>query len=183
MLVGGLGFELSCTTMTTHEGAIETNADAQGVLLFTKCTTLSIPKLPEEIHCHVKEPIRAEALFLPTELTNGAAAILAEKIKALITLHLPEVKLGETPCILPLDILLTGEVCLAIDNNDTAEPTVLTSASIECKVKTALDGGTEGSGSVKDLLKYGINIVTLDGTAKLFLTGAHNGLALGVSLY
>jgi hypothetical protein len=192
MLVPGLNFELNCTTMTTDQGAIESKADAVAVLLFTGCTTLSITKLPEEIHCHVTEPIKAEALILPAELkapTLNAPALLAENIKALIKLHLPEASLGVTPCVLPLDNIVTGEVCFEIKNgtNDTVEPLLFANstdkgvpATVECKERLALEAA-EGAG-VKDVLKYGAQTVTLDGAAKLLSVNPLHGF-LGVSLY
>jgi hypothetical protein len=184
MAVTGLNFELNCKKFKVEEAHIETGGlDGKGTLSYTECTTLSITKLPEEIHCHVKEPVKAEALLLPAETTGGAPAILAEKIKALITLHLPEgVLVGVEPCVLPLDNTVTGEVCLAIDNNDTATLTVLASASIECRVRNGLEG-KENEGSTKDVLKYGAQTAVLTGAAKVFLTGAHSGLEFGVRLF
>jgi hypothetical protein len=187
MLVPGLNFQLRCRTLTTNLGAIESNTDVKAVLLFGGCTALSITKFPEEIHCHVAEPLTAETLILPAELkkpTLDAPAVLAEKVKGLVKLHLPEASLGVTPCVLPLDNTITGEVCFEIKNatNDTVEPLVYTDASVECLERAVLEGSTEGSG-VKDVLKYGAQTMTLDGAAKLFLTGAHKGLTLGVSLF
>jgi hypothetical protein len=184
MLVPGLNFELNCTTFTVDQGVLESNTDAFVSGLNTGCTLLSISKLPEEIDCHVEEPIKSEALLLPAELTNGEPAVLLENIKGSVVLHLKGTPaLKEKPCVLPLTNMVTGDTCAAIANNDTAKPLVFTNASVECKVKTALNGGTEGSGTVKDILKYGAQTVTVDGTAHLSLTGAHAGLALGVSLY
>jgi hypothetical protein len=185
MLVPGLGFQLSCTTMTVTKGAIETGTDAEGEFLFTGCTTLKI-KTAEELPCHVKEPIHAFALFLPTLTISGVSAVLAEKIKALILLHsnkiTPEWPLGTLPCILPLDNTVTGELCLEITNgNDTPTPLVVSDDTTQgkCDPRVTLEGA-EG-GTVKDVLKYGTQVVTLDGKAELLLTGAHNGLSLGVS--
>jgi hypothetical protein len=202
MLVAGLNFQLRCTAFTVDEGVVESNTLGKGVLLYTGCTTLSITKFPEEIHCHVKEPIKAEGIFLPAELETPKAlkdlpAVLVEKIKALITLHLPAAKLGEVPCVLPLDNTVTGEVCLKIDNNDTVEPLVLagidptSGEAITCLHRPTLEALTEGLNAkgegFKDVLKYGAQTAVLDGTAHLFLTGepplGHKGLTFGVSLY
>jgi hypothetical protein len=182
MLVAGLNFQLRCTKSTVDEGHIASNTDAKGVVLFTGCTTLSITKFPEEIHCHVTEPIRVEALLLPAELTDGTPAVLLEKIKALIKLHLPEVQLGNVPCVLPLDNIVTGELCLAIKNNDTVEPLSATNGATLCRPRIVLEGA-EGSGSIQDVVKYGAQAVVLDGEGRVFLTGVHAGLTLGVSLY
>jgi hypothetical protein len=185
MLVPGLNFKLSCTTMTTDAGNVEGNLIGSATLLYSGCTTLSITKSPEEIHCHVKEPITATGILLPAELTSGAFAVLAEKIKALITLHLKNTPvLGTDPCVLPLDNTVTGEVCFEIKaaTNDTVKPLAYTDATVQCKERPALEALTEGAG-VKDVVKYGAQTVTLDGAAELSLTGAHAGLTLGVSLY
>jgi hypothetical protein len=184
MLVPNLNFEMNCTSFTLDEGHIESDTDAKLILLYTGCTALSISKLPEEIHCHVAEPVKAEALLLPTELSSGEPAILAEKIKALVRLHLPGGSLGTTPCVLPLDNIVTGELCLKLDSNDTATPTALATSTIqaECKERPTLESLSEGAG-VKDVLKYGAQTATLDGAAKASLTGTHSGLTLGSSLY
>jgi hypothetical protein len=186
-LVPGLNFQLSCTTVVVDEGVVESNTVAKMAVLNTGCTVLSISKFPEEIHCHVKEPIKVEALLLPAELKKpvlDAPAVLAEKIKALIMLHLPEAgQLGvSSPCVLPLDNVITGEVCVEIKNNDTVEPLTFSNASTECLERPALEALTEGAG-VKDVLKYGAQTAIIDGSSHLSLIGAHTGLTMGVSLY
>jgi hypothetical protein len=188
MLVPGLNFQLSCRTLTTDQGAIESKTDAVGILLYGGCTTLSISKFPEEIHCHVREPITAEALLLPAELKKpilDGPAILAEKIKALISLELKGKALpGEepiSPCVLPLDSIMTGEVCFQIINNDTPLPLLITNASIECLETVALESLTMGAGLI-DKLKYGAQTMTLDGAALLHALSPAEA-TLGVSLY
>ena len=188
MLVPGLGFELNCTTFKVEKGAIESKTDAEAEIFYTGCTTL-VNNLPtvEEMDCHVTEPIVATALLLPAELkapTLGAPAVLAEKIKALIRLHSKATALTAEPkpCILPLDNIVTGEVCFQINNNDTATPLLLTNSSVECKERPTLEALTEGAG-VKDVVKYGTQVITFDSATKLSLTGAHKGLTFGVSLY
>jgi hypothetical protein len=113
-------------------------------------------------------PIKAEALLLPTETTGGIAAILAEKITALVFLS----KVGDLtkPCTLPEDNIVTGSVCFEISGgNNTTEPLIKTEdASTKC--------------TAADALKYGTQPVTLKGAAKLFGTGAHMGKTFGVSL-
>jgi hypothetical protein len=186
MLVPGLSFQLSCTTMTVTSGHLASATDGSGELLYTGCTTLKI-KTAEELPCHVKEPIHATALFLPTLTTTGVPAILAEKIKALILLHNPKFTvawpLGTLPCILPVDNTVTGDLCLEITaGNDTVKPLVVSDDTTQgkCDPRVVLEGA-EG-GTVKDVLKYGAQEVTLDAKAELFLTGAaHEGLSLGVS--
>jgi hypothetical protein len=194
LLVPGLNFKINCTAFTVDEGAINTNTDAKGILLYTGCTTLSITKSPEEIACEVVEPIKAEALILPAEMIEDKVtkealpvAVLAEKIKALINLT----KVGDLTkeCILPFDNIVKGELCLKIKvgTNDTAEPLVLSNDTIqtECKERKTLEalGEEVASGGFKDKLLYGAQEVTVDGAATLKLTGLHKGLALGVSLY
>jgi hypothetical protein len=190
MLVAGLNFELNCTTMATDEGIINTNTDAKIVLLYSGCSTLILNKLPtaEEVDCHVSEPIRVEALLLPTELLKpftDEPAILAEKIKALIVFHLKgTAQLKEKPCILPLDNTVTGEVCFEIvpGTNDTLLPLLIAGAGIECLDVTALESLTLGFGFT-DKLKYGAQIAVLDVGVFLDGLGAHKDSTFGVSLY
>jgi hypothetical protein len=168
--VAGLNFELNCTSFTTHEGHISSNTHAKAVLLYTGCSTLSLSALTE-MDCHVQEPVTAEALLLPAETTAGGPAILAESIKALVTLHLKGTPvLKEKPCIWPLDNTITGTACFEITpaTNDTKLPLLI--------------AGAICSGSV-DELKYGSQTATLEGKAELLLTGPHHGTPLGVSLY
>ena len=188
MLVPGLGFELNCTAFVVDEGAIESKTDAVFVLLYTGCTTL-VSNLPtkEEIDCHVTEPIKVEALFLPAELkapTLGAPAVLAEKLKTLIRLHSKATALTAEPkpCILPLDNIVTGEICFQINNNDTATPLLLTNASVECKERPTLEALTESAG-VKDVVKYGAQVITFDAAATLLSPAPVLDATLGVSLY
>jgi hypothetical protein len=185
ILISGLSFQISCTTLVVTKGVIETSTHGEVELLYTGCTTLKI-KTAEEFPCHVKEPIHATALLLPTLTKDGKPAILAEKIKALILLHSNKITaewpLGTLPCILPLDNTVTGELCFKIvAGNDTTEPLVLTNDTTqgECDERTTLEG-TEGVGA-KDVLKYGAQVVTTDSATKMFLTGPHQGLPLGVS--
>jgi hypothetical protein len=172
MLVPGLNFRLSCKKLTLDEGVIENNNDAKGVLLYTGCTTLDNTTL-SEISCEVVEPIKAEALFLPAEDVFNEPAVLAENIKALIRLT----KVGDLtkPCVLPEDSTVTGQVCLRIVpfTNGTANPWVETSATLQelCK-----------GGGVKDVLKYGGQPATIDGSAEVFGIFEHAGRALGVFL-
>ncbi len=188
LLVPGLNFEINCEKFTVDEGLINSSTDAKSILLYTECTTLSIPKeSPEEIHCHVAEPIKAEALILPAEILSGAAALLAEKIKALIRLWLPNAAKPLTEeCILPNDNVVTGEICLRLDGNNSSILEVLTSQAIsgECKERKTLEAlGEDIGGGFKDKLKYGAQEVFVDGTARLSLTGVHKGLFLGVCLF
>ena len=181
LLVPGLNFKLTCNAFAVTKGTINSNSDAFGELSYTSCSTLSI-STGTEIPCEVVEPVKAEALILPAELTNGEPAILAEKIKALINLT----KEGDLAkeCTLPFDNVVKGDLCLKIPaGNETKEPLVQSNETIqtECKPREALEG-KEG-GSVKDELKYGSQVVNVEGAAKLKLGGPHVGLFLGVSLY
>ncbi len=180
LLVPGLGFELNCEKFAVDEGKIESSTDAKISLLYTECTTLSTSKLSEEIKCETVEPVKAEALLLPAELTSGAAALLAELIKSLI--KFTAVGKLESSCILPEDNTFSGEVCMKVDNSNTTQLTLLASQTIqgECKERPTLESLSQGAG-VKDKLKYGAQEVFLDFTAKVSLSGAHEGLTLGVS--
>jgi hypothetical protein len=183
MLVSGLNFQLTCTTFTTDEAQINTTTDAIVILLYTGCTVLNFKTKTEE--CHVAEPIKAEALILPAETTDGKPALLAEKVKALIQLIKTGTLAAPKPCILPEDGTVTGEVCFKITDatNNTVEPLIETSTA--CKNRAALEGlnNEVTTGGVPDLLKYVGQDIVLDGTALLKLTGAHQGLTLGVSLF
>jgi hypothetical protein len=184
MLVEGLNFQLTCSAFTVDEAVINTTTDAKGVLLYTGCTTLDFTN-KTEIECHVVEPIKAEALILPAETTDGKFALLAEKVKALIKLIKTGTLGAPKPCVLPEDNTVTGEVCFKITDatNDTTEP--LAETSTACKNRAALEGlnNEVTTGGFPDLLKYGGQDVVLHGTALLKLTGAHEGLTVGVSLF
>jgi hypothetical protein len=185
LLVPGLNFKISCTTVTVDEGVVTSNTDAKMVVLNTGCTALSIDK-SEEIDCHATEPITVEALLLPAELLKPVKddpAVLAEKIKGIIEFHLKGTPLlREKPCVLPLKNSVTGETCAAIKNNDTVEPLAVSGAGIECLERPALEALTEGAG-VKDGLKYGAQTAISDGASILSLVGPHKGMTMGVSLY
>jgi len=181
MLVPGLNFKLSCTTVSVDEGAIESNTVAKVIFLHKGCSTLSISKSPEEIPCEVVEPIKTEALFLGAELIDGRKAALGEEIKGLLKLT----KVGDLTkeCILPFDNTVTGDECWDIvPAADGTSVSMETNATLECKERPTLGSLAEGAG-VKDVLKYGAQTITLDSKVRLFLTGAHKGLSLGVALY
>ena len=183
MLVPGLNFQLTCSALTIDNGNINSALDAIVVILFpgNKCTTLDFTT-KAEIPCEVVD-ITAEALFLPAELAaDGKPAVLAEKVKALIKLT----KVGDLskPCTLPQDNVVTGEVCFKITDatNDTVKP--LIEAPVTCKNREKLEGISNEvtAGGFPDLVKYGVQDVTLDGKAVLFLTDA-KFKTLGVSLF
>jgi hypothetical protein len=180
LVVPGLNLEINCEEFTVLKGGVHSNTDAEGELSYSKCSALEANSPLAEIKpCTVDEPIVAAGLILPAELTNGNPAVLAEKIKATILL------LG-AECTLPEVNVVKGEVCLAIDSNDTAKPLLLGSQAIqgECKQRPTLEALTEGAG-VKDQLLYGKQEAFIKGSAVVFLTGAHEGenKTLGVSLY
>jgi len=199
LLVPSLNQSVTCKKFTVDEGVIKTNTDAFGVLLYEECTVLEHKSPFAEINCSIEEPIRAEALILPAELTKKDAlgnllpALLAEKIKSTIKYFLPG-KLTEA-CVLPEQVTVTGELCIAIDNNDTPETLLLSSQAIqaECKARKTLEGTEIATTVTKeeeekglaflDKLKYGIQEAFINANAKVFLTGVHKGLTLGVSLY
>ena len=184
MLVPGLNFQLSCKEFSVEKGDIVSGSDAKSVLLYKGCTTLDVKTLAES-PCEVVEPIKAEALLLPAETTDGKFAILAEKIKALVKLILVGTLPAPKPCILPEDNTVTGEVCFKITDatNDTVAP--LIEAPATCKNRSTLEGlnNEVTTGGFPDLVKYGAQPVTLDGKAVLSLIEGHNGLTLGVSLF
>jgi hypothetical protein len=191
LLIPSLDTEINCEKFTVYEGKINSGTDADTKLLYEECTTLEMPepigKSKELSECEIivseaskdfRHHITASALLLPTELTSGEPAILAEKINALILF------LKGKECILPLEKTVKGELCLAIDNNDTVEPTVLANQVIqekECKERPALEATGEGAG-FKDKLTYVGAPAFPDATARAFLTGEHKGLTLGTSL-
>ena len=178
LLVGPLNFELGCSETTVH-GHIKDGKVGSLVPLLKKCSTKIIStKAP--IACEVVEPIILESALLPAELTNGEPAILAQKVKALINLT----KVGDLTkeCVLPFDNALSGEICFALDGNNTAEPELLSSETIECKERKTLESSEEGAG-VKDVLKYGVQVVKLDiSKFKWILSKPHSGETFGVAL-
>jgi hypothetical protein len=185
MLVPGLNFQLTCTTFTVDEAQINTTTDAKVILLYTGCTMLDF-KTKAEIDCEAIEPIKAEALILPAETTDGKFALLAEKVKALIKLIKPGTLAVPKPCILPEDGTVTGQVCFKITaaTNDTVEPLIETSTACKNRVTLeSLNNEIAPPSGFPDLLKYNGQDVNLHGTALLKLTGAHEGLTLGVSLF
>jgi hypothetical protein len=183
LLVSALNTEFNCEKFSVASGLLVTGTDATGQLLYEECTVLELLPPLEELPCHIyvsavdkRLHITATGLILPAELTNGEPAVLVEKINAKILMEGAE-------CPLPLENIVKGELCLKIDNNDTVEPTVLSSVAIqaECKERPTLEALTEGAG-VKDKLLYGAQTGFVDGTAKVFLGGVHKGLTVGVSL-
>ena len=183
--VPALNTEINCTGFTVQEGVVETESDAKVKLLYEGCTVLVLSTKEEATGCEVvtadtgstQKHITATGLVLPTELTGGAAAILVEKIEATVLTKPTE------GCVLPTTTKIKGEVCLKITSgNDTTEPLVQSNATIqgECVERTALEGMTIGKG-FKDKLLFGAQEATITGAAKLFLTGAHEKLTLGVS--
>ena len=187
LLIPKLNLEVNCTGFKVLEGVIENNVDAKGKLLYEGCTILVSSTKEEASGCEVVtndagsalKHITASALILPTELNSGAFAVLAEKIEAVVLTK------KENGCVLPTTTVVKGEACFKIAaGNDTTEPLVESNATIqtECVEKTALEGTTVGKG-FKDSLLFGTQEAFIDGKAKLFLTGVHKGLTLGVSLY
>ena len=186
VLILGLSAQISCTTGSVSKGHIAEATKATVEIAFTGCTTLAI-KSSTEIECHVKEPVVASATLLPTLLNDVAhtPAILVEGIKALIELT-EKIAAGKpltkNPCILPQDNVFSGELCLKITaGNETKTVSVQANEAIqkECDERPTLEALTEGAG-FKDKMKYGTQEVFLDASASLFLTGAHNGVVLGV---
>ena len=200
LLVPALMIEINCEKFTMASGVLHTTSDADLTLLYEECTTLKSDAALEDIPgCEIvvnhegdnRHHITATALLLPAELTDGTPAILAENIVAKILTK------PESGCILPKTTEVTGELCLKIDGNHTAEPELLASQAIQvsCNPRLALNG-TEVSGStaeieklesigkaVLDKLLFGVNEAFVDGKAKVHLTKApHNGLTLGVLL-
>jgi hypothetical protein len=189
LLIPGLNAELKCKKFTVTGGAIETNTDAKGDFLFEECSVWSISPLVENKNCHVLDKTEKlhvtvnSLLFLPAELLGVSEplppALLAEKLLLTMNLTGPE-------CILPEVNIIKGEICLAIDNNDTVEPTLLMNKEIQekCKPRPVLESLEQvSSGGVKDKLLFGKQEAFIDATAKLKLLDIHKGLTVGVSLY
>jgi hypothetical protein len=188
--IPGLNAEINCEGLTMS-GSIETASDAVAILLFEECTALSItPTLVELIGCEIVTPeheelgggphhITATALLLPTELTNGEPALLAEGVSAKIVFH------KELGCLLPILTTLKGEICIKIDGNETTRPELLMSQTIqgECKERPSLEALTEGAG-FKDKLLYGTQPAFLTSRADVAFEagGPHEGYTLGVLL-
>ena len=188
LLIPALNTEINCTGFTVQEGIILTGIDADVTLLYEGCTALEeAAPLQELAGCEivtadtgsVQKHITARFLILPTELTGGTFALLAERIEAVILTK------PEQGCLLPTTTKIKGEVCFKITaaTNDTVEPLIESNKTIqgECVERTALEGPTIGKG-FKDKLLFGTQEAFVDGKAILKLIGVHEGLTLGVSL-
>jgi hypothetical protein len=186
--IPALNAEINCEKFSVQAGTtIETATDAVLVLLYEECTALSVTSLEELTGCEIVTPeheeagggphhISASALLVPTELTNGEPAVLVEKLETKVVFH------KELGCVLPILTTIKGEICMKVDRNETTEPELLSSESIqgECEERPTLEAATEGIG-VKDKLLYG----TQTGFFKIkadvsFALGEHEGYALGV---
>jgi hypothetical protein len=184
LLVSTYNITFTCKKMTVQEGVIESSTDAKIKILHEECSILTFTKgeeLPCQVYVSEANPaphILSTALLLPAELTNGEPALLGEKVVSLVLVKGPECPMPP----IPADGSISGELCLKIDNN-AVEPLVLGSASIqsECKVRPVLESLSQGSGSIKDQLKYAAGTGVLDTTSHIFLTGEHKGIPLGVS--
>jgi hypothetical protein len=186
--IPGLNAEINCEKLTTSSGAVETAIHIEINILWEECTALSISPLVELEGCEVVTPehettggtphhITIKILIGATELNNGEPALLGQKIESKIVFR------KEVGCVLPVLTTLKGEVCLKVDKNDTVEPELLASQTIqgECRERTALEGAIEGAG-FKDKLLYGAQEMFLTAKADLRLIGEHEGFKLGVFL-
>jgi hypothetical protein len=186
--IPGLNAEINCEKFTITGGVIETINDGEAIFLYEECTALSISPLAELEGCEIvtaeheetggaPHHIALSALFLPAELTNGEPAVLAEKLQSKIIFR------KGTGCTLPVLTTFKGEICMKVDKNDTVEPELLASQTIqgECKERTVLEGSTEGAG-FKDQVLFGTQSVFLTAKADLRLIGEHEGFKLGVFL-
>jgi len=193
LLVPALNLEIRCQQFTVQEGKIESNIVAKTKILHEECEPLEMAGLGVFDDCHIvasaidqKLHIAVSATFLPAEiLTTNAPALLAENVVAIVTIASPTEE-----CVLPEKNTVKGEVCVVIGNNNTVRPLRFSSNTIQvtCKPRTTLEGlnnelPTQTGSNFKDELRYGAQTASLDSTAHLFLTGAHAGKTLGVSLY
>ena len=186
--IPALGAEINCTEFEVLEGVASSSTDGKLKLLNKGCTVLALSTGEEATGCEIvtadnespaSKQVTASFLVLPTELTNGTMALLAEGIVASILTR------QEQGCVLPTTTKIKGEVCFRIKagTNDTVEPLVESNLETqkECVERTTLEGLTIGAG-FKDKVLFGSQEAFFKMTASLFLTGAHKGLTLGVSL-
>jgi len=191
LLVPALSVEFRCDEFEVQEGLLlaavaPNHAIGHAKLLYKKCVPLDEVTLVALHDCFVgvshvdNSPahITATALLLPVEFASGDWGILAEKIVAKILVRSPAEE-----CLLPESNTVTGELCFLIDGNETVKPLLLTNKAIQqsCPERPALESLSTGPG-VKDKLLYGAQEAFVDGTAHLFLTGAHDGKTIGVLL-
>ena len=170
LLVQALNLRLECKKFSVNKGLLTSGTHAEGELLYEECAPFTLAGEPIST-CHVGNGlhVKAEALLLPAEFLEAYGlkpALLAEKVKAPIPFE------GEE-CTLPESNTVKGELCLEIDNNDTANPEVLLSDTIQekCKPRTALEGlldelPTSTGSNFKDKLLYGAQTANVDGAAK-----------------
>jgi hypothetical protein len=189
--VPALNIEFNCEKTTVSEGLIVSGTEAKGALVFEECTVLELKAPLGELPCNVKnKKIAGKGTVIPAELKNGEPAILVSKGEALIGLE------SGTGCPLPLDNIVTGDLCVKIETNDTVKPVGSTSQTIqaECRARSSL-GGPEISGTPAEIEKlekegkafldeekYGTQQSFVTGKGEVFLGGVHKGLTLGVSL-
>ena len=173
-LVPKLNFSIKCPEIEVVEGRILNGTLGDLKLLYKKCKTFSISKPAEELPCHLSDVQSGKpellhitnslTLIKPIEFPSGDFGVLATLGEFFLNY------LSGTGCPLPLKNSLSGTGCALIEaaTNDTTEPLGLASEAIQksCGAK----------------LLYGVNEAFGDGSAKVFLTGAHSGLTLGVSL-
>jgi len=157
-------------------GTINSETDASAVAEFTECLTWQpVTELgashTTHIECIVKEPVIAEALVLP-KLHESGFFLLFESINlsgkpfAVVTLEgaaCPLTKINE----------VKGSVVAEIDNNDSVEPLILFSHTIQKLFQTSATAG--------DHLKYGAFEAYVDADAKAKITSPpHIGKKLGI---
>lgn len=187
-----LNLEINCEKVSVSEGLIVSGTEAKGGLVFEECTMLELKAPLEELPCNIKnKKIPGKGTVIPAELKNGEPAILVSKGEALIGIE------SGTGCPLPLDNIVTGDLCVKIETNDTVKPVGSTSQVIqaECRARSSL-GGPEISGTPAEIEKlekegkafldeekYGTQLSFVTGKGEVFLSGEiHKGLTLGVSL-
>jgi len=184
LLIGGYNAEIRCGNFSVLKGLITSSTRGELELLYEECEIFQTTKLEPYLDCEILGGhLTFSSTILPAEiLGTNAPAILFEKISTKMEIHEPH----EEFCNLPENPAFKGELCLAVDSNNTIKPLVLSSSAIQgtCKPRQILEslGQELTSGGVTDKFLLGAQTVNLDATMHLLLTGAHEGLTLGAGL-
>jgi hypothetical protein len=164
--------DILCTSGST-KGTVNSETDGTGTATFSGCTawqpvTVLGASHVSKISCTVKEPIVAEGLALPKKHEGASYILLEPKEGSAFT----TVFLEGPECPLTKENKVTGSGVGQIDNNDTVEPTLLFSHTIQKLFQV---------GAAGDHLKFGAFEAYVDGEGKgKVITASHVGQTVGV---
>ena len=158
LLIPALNVSISCEEFEVQEGLILNLGEVAHLKLLYKGGEASIA--PKELltECHIiasatdfKLHITTTVLALPVEFASGDYGVLFEKLATRIII------LKGTECVLPIETVMKGEICSLIDSNDSVQPLLLLSKTIQesCPLKVLEAIGDPAGTKVKDKLLFG----------------------------